>query len=146
MLIEMSTYNCRGGRLVAGVSGQLSYAQLWNPLGSHRVATVTSFRFAPGANTFIDFRYQTSAVGSPVVSLTSEIIGSDYVAQLQLNVGNQVSAPGNLMSILSSTSNSIQEALTASSILLQPGFGISLNPLSPNVSIGVTLSWIERVI
>lgn len=138
--------NCKGGRLVSGVAGQFSIVQLFNPVNSGVVLTVTSWRITPGAATFMDLRTHNVALGIPVVSVGSQIVGdTSYTIQGKLNVLNQATTPGNLYSIVGSASTVGVEAL-ADPIAILPGFGLHSNPLSHNVSLAVSAEWAESTV
>jgi len=147
LLILAGTRTCMGGGAVSGAAGTAPKFQLFNPVGSGMIITITRIVFS--VNGDVIHRWGRSNV-SFAARISTETFTDTRNPVVNLPVGqiHQVAAAA----LASATMQARVLALTANEIwdqnavaILSPGFGFEIGSGSNNVTASCAFNWRERV-
>lgn len=136
------------GRILAGPTvGENSRGQLFNPVGSSKIITVTtvSIRGAAADNFELGTLEVALASLSAVARFRDTRFGSVLVPVAQLRTDTNVGATPATFSVAAGTSPSLLLTDANDIAVLTPGFGLVVSASTANVGIRVGFVWRERV-
>ena len=146
LLILGGTHMAWGGTSVTSSAGNTAKIQLFNPIDSGTIITVTGVFCRVGINT--PFRMATEAVarltnvGSATFRDTRLLIGGNPVGQIRSENTATIISVVNLYHLLSNVMFHFQDENSVA--VLAPGTGLAFGPSNQNVDLSGTFWWRER--
>lgn len=135
-----------GADYVAASVGNFSITQLWNPVGSEKNVFIEQIFIGCSSNTGISISKHNAelTIAGTSQPISKNISGSAGIALIknQTNVAYLGTVMGSI-SILASTT--FQYKFTEP-LLLNPGYGMMINPTNVNMDIRATFEFFEEVI
>lgn len=136
-----------GGSSSGPVAAEFSSVQLFNPVDSGKLVTVTQFQASPGATSVIRMATEAASRGTavPAERFADTRLGVTALTTAQLFFASNVAETPNVGRFLSLGAENVTIQDPRGLIVLAPGTGFTLGNETANLNLMVSFWWRERV-
>ena len=138
---------CTGGGLITGAAGEAGRMQLFNPVDSGKIITITSFNLTTASTSVI--RWGTTAValttglGTETIRDTRGSLTERPTGQIRTESSVALADATAQVNLLSNTPLLIKDPNGIS--ILGPGTGLEMGPETNAITLRISIYWRERV-
>lgn len=147
LLILMGTDICVGAGQLLGAAGQVGRIQVFNPVGSGKIITVTTVLMTANVTTTLRMGISTTAltsgIGTETFRDTRRPAGSRPTGQMRQQSSVALAGANWQFNAISQTTVPLHDENGIA--VLQPGFGLDVSPAAPAFTTVATFMWRERV-